>query len=160
MNKKTDRQYLDQAPNEGKGLSQFAPYLINRIAHRYNQTLSDSVTAIGLTIPKMRVLAALATMGELTVNELSVVAVAEQSTMSRTLDQMERDSFILRVISETDSRARVISLTDVGLAAYREVWPQMSVAEDALFEGMDDKTRRAFLHTLSQIMANIRQNEI
>ena len=68
-----------KAPHEGQGLTRFAPYMINRIARRYNQTLQDAVTGIGLTVPKMRVLAALAAMGKLTVNELTVVAVAEQS---------------------------------------------------------------------------------
>ncbi|MGB0852478.1 MAG: MarR family winged helix-turn-helix transcriptional regulator [Pikeienuella sp.] len=149
----------DPAPHEGQGLSRFAPYLINRIARRYNQTLQDAVTGMGLTIPKMRVLAALAAMGPRTVNELTVVAVAEQSTMSRTLDQMEQDGLIARHVSETDSRVRVIHLTPDGLAAYREVWPHMSDAEEALFVGLSTAQRDEFLHTLSHILLNIRQND-
>jgi MarR family transcriptional regulator for hemolysin len=148
------------APLEGEGLSQFAPYLINRIARRYNQTLQDSLSGMGLTTPKMRVLAALAAMGDLTVNQLTVVAVAEQSTMSRTLDQMERDGLIQRQISETDSRVRVIVLTRSGLAAYRTVWPQMSAAEEELFVGLTKEQREAFLATLSQILGNIRQHDV
>lgn len=149
----------DQAPHEGQGLARFAPYMINRIARRYNQTLQDAVTGIGLTVPKMRVLAALAAMGKLTVNELTVVAVAEQSTMSRTLDQMERDKLIKRSVSEADSRVRVIDLTPSGLEAYRTVWPHMSAAEEALFVGLSDAQRESFLDTLSHILLNIRQHD-
>lgn len=148
-----------QAPLEGEGLSQYAPYLINRIARRYNQSLQDAISAQGLTIPKMRVLAALAAMGKLTVNELTVVAVAEQSTMSRTLDQMERDGLIARHISETDSRVRVVMLTPSGLAAYRHVWPRMKEAEDALFTGFSPAERDGFRTTLSRILQNIRQHD-
>ncbi len=149
----------NEAPHEGQGLSRFAPYLINRIAHRYNQSLQDAVTELGLTIPKMRVLAALAAMGKLSVNELTVVAVAEQSTMSRTLDQMERDGLINRMKSQADSRMRVVQLTQSGLMAYREVWPQMSEAEDALFVGLSKDQRDGFLDTLSQILLNIRKHD-
>ncbi|ABD54248.1 transcriptional regulator, MarR family [Jannaschia sp. CCS1] len=148
------------APHEGQGLSRFAPYLMNRIAHRYNQNLHASVTGIGLTVPKMRVLAALAAMGELTINDLSVVAISEQSTMSRTLDQMEREGLIERKVSEKDSRVRLVDLTPAGLSAYRTVWPEMSAAEEALFTGLSDTQREDFLDTLSQILLNIRQNEL
>ena len=49
----------------------------------------------GLSTSKMRTLAALAANGTLTVNELTVMAVSEQSTMSRTLDQLEYDGLIV-----------------------------------------------------------------
>lgn len=150
---------LGESPLEGQGLSRFAPYLLNRIAHRYNQSLQKAVSHLGLTTPKMRVLAALASMGKLTVNQVTVVAVAEQSTMSRTLDQMERDGLIQRQVSEADSRVRDVILTDTGLAAYRAVWPEMSAAEDALFVGLTDAQREAFLETLSHILVNIRQHD-
>ncbi|MEJ6707555.1 MAG: MarR family transcriptional regulator [Amylibacter sp.] len=161
MNSKDAQSKLapNEARHEGQGLSRFAPYLINRIAHRYNQSLQDLVVNLGLTIPKMRVLAALAAMDKLTVNELTVVAVAEQSTMSRTLDQMERDGLIQRMKSETDSRVRVVHLTTSGLRAYREVWPRMSEAEDALFVGLSEEQRDDFLETLSQILVNIRKHD-
>lgn len=146
-------------PHEGQGLSRFAPYLMNRIAHRYNQNLHAAVTGIGLTIPKMRILAALAAMGELTINQLSVVAISEQSTMSRALDQMQREGLIERVVSEQDSRVRLIHLTPAGLAAYRKVWPKMNAAEDALFVGLSNEQREGFLDTLSLILRNIRHND-
>lgn len=147
------------APVEGKSLSRFAPYLMNRIAHRYNQNLHDAVSGIGLTIPKMRVLAALAAMDKLTVNELTVVAVSEQSTMSRTLDQMQREGLIQRTVSDKDSRVRLVQLTPVGQAAYRKVWPEMSAAEEALFVGLSAAQRDSFLDTLTHILLNIRQNK-
>ncbi len=162
MTEKKDPAYvnLKKTPHEGQGLSGFAPYLINRIAHRYNQSLQDTVSGLGLTVPKMRVLAALAAMGQLTINELTVVAIAEQSTMSRTLDQMERDGLLQRRVSEDDSRVRVVALTKAGLTAYRTVWPRMSAEEDALFENISDEQRDVFLQTLSQILMNIRQHDI
>lgn len=151
---KPDETYLE----EGR-LSRFAPYLMNRITHRYNQSLQLAVAELGLSVPKMRALFALAAKGPLTVNELTVVAVSEQSTMSRTLDQMERGGLIERSVSKADNRVRVVQLTQEGRDTYRSVWPKMHAAEEALFAGLTPQQRDAFLDTLSHILLNIRQHD-
>ncbi|MFK7858815.1 MAG: MarR family winged helix-turn-helix transcriptional regulator [Granulosicoccus sp.] len=144
---------------ESRGLSDYAPYLMNRIMHRYNQSLQAVMAEQGLSISKMRTLAALAANGALTVNELTVIAVSEQSTMSRTLDQLQRDGLIVRTPNEKDSRVRVIELTNSGRNLFRRIWPEMHAAEEALFARISPKQRAAFIDTLSQILMNIRQHD-
>lgn len=138
---------------------QFAPYLINRIAHRYNQSVQDIMNEKGLTVPKMRAVAALAAQGDLTVNELTVYAVAEQSTMSRTIDQMYKDGLITRKVSVDDQRVRVISLTEDGHDLFQRIWPEMQRAEAELLKGLDEKTKTTLLETLNTILGNIRVND-
>ena len=41
------------------GLTNYAPYLMNRIMGRYNASLREEMAALGLTTPKMRALAVL-----------------------------------------------------------------------------------------------------
>lgn len=144
---------------ETRGLSDYAPYLMNRIMHRYNQSLQTVMAEQGLSISKMRTVAALAANGSLTVNELTVIAVSEQSTMSRTLDQLEYDGLIARSASKKDSRVRVIKLTESGRAIYHRIWPEMHAAEEALFAKIPRKQRDNFIDTLSQILLNIRQHD-
>lgn len=64
------------------GLQQFAPYLMNRIMGRYNATLRDDFRKQGLTIPQVRTLAVLSVTDGITVNDLSVYTVIEQSTLA------------------------------------------------------------------------------
>lgn len=144
---------------ESRGLSRFAPYLMNRITHRYNQSLQSVMAEQGLSISKMRAVAALAANGTLSVNELTVLAVSEQSTMSRTLDQLELDGLIVRTACKKDSRVRVVTLTKSGRKIYRSIWPEMHAAEEALFENIPQKQRDEFVNTLSQILLNIRQHD-
>lgn len=144
---------------EVRGLSHFAPYLMNRIMHRYNQSLQTAMAEQGLSISKMRAVAALAANGPLTVNTLTVYAVSEQSTMSRTLDQLEYDGLIHRSTSESDSRVRVIQLTSAGRKIYQRIWPKMQAAEEALFKDLSDDQRDAFVETLSKVLLNIRQHD-
>lgn len=67
------------------GLNHFAPYLMNRIMGRYNESLREKLTRSGLSVAKMRALAVLSVVDGLMINELSVYSVIEQSTLSRTL---------------------------------------------------------------------------
>ena len=140
-------------------LDDFAPYLMNRIMRRYNQTVQGEISPHGLTVPKMRALAALADRGDLTVNDLSVFAIAEQSTMSRTVDQMEKDGLIVRAVSPDDNRVRVVSLTHEGRAAYDAVWPTMRSVEGAMLDQLSPERRALFLETLHEILAGIRQHD-
>lgn len=138
------------------GMSGFAPYLMNRVIHRYNQTLLAKMNEMGLSVTKMRALAALAAQDGLTVNELTVYAVTEQSTMSRTLDQMDRDGLIVRRVSESDNRARHNSLTEAGWEAYRNIWPAMREAESAMFQGVPRHEYEMLLKVLNNMLENIR----
>ena len=142
-----------------RGLDAFAPYLMNRIMRRYNQTLLLRMADYDLSAPKMRALASLAVRDGLTVNELAVYSMAEQPTMSRTLDQLERDGLITRTVSETDSRVRHCSLTGEGREMYRLTWPEMDAAERAMFDGISNEDRTHLLSTLGRMLDNIKQND-
>ncbi len=76
------------------GLQQFAPYLINSVSLSWNTHLANALKAHDMTTTKMRALAILSISSPVTINELSLYALTEQSTMSRTLDSLEeRASF-------------------------------------------------------------------
>lgn len=157
--KKPDLKGQSDTDLETRGLSHFAPCSMPRIMHRYNQSLQAAMAKQGLSIPKMRTIAALAAKGSLTVNELTVIAVSEQSTMCRTLDQLESDGLVARTASKKDSRVRVVQLTTSGRKIYRRVWPEMHVAEETLFAKLTQKQRDDFIATLTQNLLNIRHHD-
>ena len=68
------------------GLQQFAPYLINSVSLSWNTHLANALKAHDMTTTKMRALAILSISSPVTINELSLYALTEQSTMSRTLE--------------------------------------------------------------------------
>lgn len=142
------------------GLNQFAPYLLNRVATRWNANMSDALKPHGMTTTKMRALAILSIYPSLTINELSVYAVTEQSTMSRTLDSLEEQGFIRRQPRADDMRVRDVAITEEGRAAFDEVWPTMYELLQQLFDGIGDDEYAAFTGTLHKILRNIRKHEI
>ena len=142
------------------GLYAFVPYLMNRIMGRYNADLQVELRAIGMTTVKMRTLAVLAVVPGLTINELSVYAVTEQSTMSRTLEALDQSGLVRREGRASDGRVREIYLTEAGRAEFDRAWPAMYAGYRRMFVGISDEERQAFTATLQKILRNIRHHEI
>jgi DNA-binding MarR family transcriptional regulator len=142
------------------GLSNYAPYLMNRIMGRYNASLRSEMAELGLTTAKMRALAVLSVMEGPLIRELAVLAVTEQSTLSRALDQLQAEGMIRRETDAADSRAVRVFSTDAGRAAFDQLWPHMALANERMFRGIPEDERRAFTGTLQKMLANIRKHEI
>ncbi len=142
------------------GLQQFAPYLMNRIMGRYNATLRDNFRKQGLTIPQVRALAVLSVTDGVTVSDLSVYTVIEQSTLSRTLDALETQGLVRRETGETDSRVRKVFLTADGRAEFGRAWPAMHDAFEAMFAGVDEAEYAALIAILQKMLSNIRKHQI
>ena len=141
------------------GLENFAPYLMNRIMGRYNAAMSAEMAELGLTTPQMRSLAVLSVIDGILIRELSVYAVVQQSTLSRALDTLDQNGLIRRETDEQDSRATRIFLTEAGREAYERLWPHMSAAYEAMFRGVDEAEKRAFVATLQTMLRNIRKHD-
>lgn len=142
------------------GLQQFAPYLMNRIMGRYNATLRNDFRRQGLTIPQVRTLAVLSVTDGITVNDLAVYTVIEQSTLSRTLDTLEGQGLVRREQGVSDSRIRHVFLTDEGRAEFTRAWPAMHDAFEAMFDDIDDAEYSALIATLLKMLKNIRKHDI
>ena len=142
------------------GLSNYAPYLMNRIMGRYNASLRAEMARLGLTTPKMRALAVLSVVEGPLMRDLAVHAVVETSTLSRALDQLSADGLVRREVDGIDSRATRLFLTDAGRAAFETLWPVMAESHAAMFRDIPDDERRAFVATLQKLLANIRRHDI
>jgi MarR family transcriptional regulator for hemolysin len=139
------------------GLNQFAPYLMNRVAAKWNAELQETLKEYDLNTVKMRSLAVLTVTPGLTINELSLFAVTEQSTMSRTIDAMEEQGLIRRQTREDDLRVREVHLTDEGREAFLRFWPVMYDRFSSLFRGIDEEEYQAFVITLHKLVRNQQQ---
>jgi DNA-binding MarR family transcriptional regulator len=149
------------APRLGEiGLTNFAPYLMNRIMGRYNASLREEMASLGLTTPKMRALAVLSVIEGPLIRELAVYAVTDPSTLSRALDQLQAEGMVRREADAADSRATRVHITEAGRAAFDSLWPHMAAAHARMFRGIADEERRAFVGTLQKMLANIRKHEI
>ena len=136
------------------GLNQFATYLMNRVIATWNGQMQDALRDYDLTTVKMRTLAVLSITPGLTVNELSMFTVTEQSTMSRMLDAMEEQGLIRRQAREDDLRVREVHPTNQGREAFSRFWPTMYESFTKLFQGIEEDEYQAFVVTLHKLIRN------
>jgi DNA-binding MarR family transcriptional regulator len=91
---------------------------------------------------------------------LSIYAVVEQSTLSRTLDKLEADQNIRRETDSKDSRATRIFITADGLEVFDKIWPKMAKSYDSMFKGIPLSELSMFVATLQKLLQNVRHHDI
>lgn len=141
------------------GLSGFAPYLMNRVVARYNAALRSELAALGLTTPKLRALAVLSVIEGPLIRDLAAYTVTEQSTLSRALDGLAAEGLVRREPDPQDSRGIRVHMTPQGRETFERLWPHMARAYAAMFRGVSEDERRAFVATLQKLLENVEQLE-
>jgi DNA-binding MarR family transcriptional regulator len=142
------------------GLASYAPYLMNRIMGSYNGHIRQDLRALGLTTTHMRALAVLSVMDGIQICELAEYAVVEQSTLSRAVDQLQCDGLLVRAPDPQDSRGTRVLITPEGRRKFEQLWPVMARSYQALFSGIDEVERLAFVATLQKILLNVKEEEV
>ena len=142
------------------GLNFFVPYLMNRIAASWNADLAAELRSFDLTTPQMRTLAVLSINSGLTINELSVLTVTEQSTMSRTLDSLEKRQLVRRNARATDMRVREVQITAEGRETFAAFWPVMFNRYEQMFRDIGEDEFSQCVATLHKVLRNIRSGNV
>jgi len=130
-------------------------YLFGQIYGRRDQQLAKSLRAFRLSVPQWRVLAALVDLGSCTINRLSDLTVVDRTTLSRTLDRMERDGLVARKRVEADRRSYEMRLTAPGRAMFRRIWPVMSYHNARAVAGVSPKELAQLRKIIGKMIANV-----
>jgi len=138
-------------------LDEFLPYLFNRITNRLNQDLLLDLRPLRVSVPRWRVLAVLHAREGRRMGDLSAYTVIEQSSLSRVIDQMERDNLVVRRHHEDDNRIIEVYLTDEGRAMFDQIYPLAFAHYQRAIRGLSDTERETLVTLLHKILANTRK---
>lgn len=130
-------------------------YLFGQIYGRRDQQLARSLRRFRLAVPEWRVLAALADLGSCTINRLADLTIVDRTTLSRTLDRMERRKLVARTRVEADKRSYEIRLAPAGRAMLREIWPVMSYHNARAIAGLTAPELARLKRLLRKMIANV-----
>lgn len=78
-----------------------------------------------------------------------------RSTANHMLQLMEKNGYLKRVPSETDSRVKCLILTDRGIASQKYMTQQRIQFEEMMLKGVTEEELQVFLKTLHQIQHNV-----
>ncbi|HLZ01022.1 MAG TPA: MarR family winged helix-turn-helix transcriptional regulator [Bradyrhizobium sp.] len=160
MARESKSRWKSGPPRTRDQLQNYIPYLFNRLANRWNLDQNRDLSEHGINNVVFRTLSVLFIYKTLTVNEIAVLAVTEQSTASRIIESMVSSGLVKREIAEEDQRRRVVALTVDGEALLRKIWPIMEKNHERLTAGIDPDDIEVCARVLAKMVENIRQNQI
>ncbi len=107
-------------------LSRYIPFLMTRLSNRWATNQNTALAELGLNGTMFRILASLSAYDHLTINQLSTLSVTEQSTTSRTVEQLVSSGHVERRADATDQRVRTVVLSQKGRRTLHRITPLIS----------------------------------
>jgi len=136
-------------------LGKFVPYLVYRITSQLNRNLRTGLRRSGINIARWRVLAVLQDHGRMNMSQIVERTIIEQPTVSRIVDQLEREGLAFRETCDRDSRFVHVTLTQAGEKAFREMHPIASSHQEQALQGFTQQEIKTLIGFLERIQNNI-----
>ena len=157
MNKRRSRAAKGEGDLEvGDGwLEDFMPYQLYRVTNRLNMRLLNRLRSISISPSQWSVLSALRTLGTLTIGRIVEHTLMEQPTVSRVIDQLEKDDLARRRTSAEDSRMIEVVLTEKGVGAFEKILPAAQRHERIAMEGFSAAEIAKLRNFLERLEHNI-----
>ncbi len=104
---------------------------------------------------RWRVLAVLQDNGRMNISQIVERTIIEQPTVSRIVDQLEREGLAFREICDEDSRFVQVMLTESGEQAFREIYPVATKHQEQALHGFSKQEIKTLIGFLERIQYNI-----
>lgn len=116
---------------------------------------------LGLTVGEgqPRILRCLLNEGKMTQKELADRCMVDVTTMSRTLDRMEKAGFLKREPNPECRRSHLISITSQGKEKAQKVQEIFEQLDEELCRGMHAEEIESLLKALKKLRGNLEQAE-
>lgn len=147
-----DTGMAEQTTNPEFDLEQFLPYLLNQAA----EATSHSFQAVyrdlyGMTRTQWRVMANLGKFGSMTAKDICTISHVEKTKVSRAVTALESAGFLLRRPSEDDRRVEFLSLTEPGLAVFREIGQRANTYDAQLRAALGETVAQQLVKALERL---------
>jgi DNA-binding MarR family transcriptional regulator len=142
--------------SEHFNLENFLPFRLNVLAQEVSERLSEIYAKrFSLDIPQWRILANLASRGEMTAQEVAFVTFSHKSTISRAVAELEIRKLIERTTSTKDKRAFAMGLTPKGRKMFEQLLPLVLEFEQNLMNKLAATERAMLIEGLAALEREI-----
>lgn len=130
-------------------------YWLTRVSGRYLLEMERRLKAIGMDVPRWRVLMILAETEPASIGELAERSVIKLFTMTRIVQRMEVAGLVVTSPRATDARVTEARMTAAGRAALVRVRGEGSDVFAAAFTGIDGAEIDALIAMLRRVFDNL-----
>lgn len=133
--------------------------LLQDISRQFWARFEQRTVAYGLSAAQWRLLGHVLREGPSTQTTLAALLGVEPISVSRLIDRMEQQGWVLREAQTEDRRVRIIVATEKA----RDIAPSVRTIAEELYDealaGLDDETRRVLHITLLKITENLQASD-
>ena len=123
-----------------------------------DRRLAQELKAFGLRVPEWRALAALYARRRCSMSELSDLSSIDRTTLTRTVDRMEKSGWATRLSDAEDLRVTRLALTAAGERLFDRIWPTVESLNRAAIEGLPAGAVEMLRWTLERMKTNLDQD--
>lgn len=120
-----------------------------------DRQLAQELKGEGLRVPEWRALASLHAKKSLSMSELSDLASIDRSTLTRTMDRMQKAGWVTRLSDSDDMRVTRLALTASGQRLFARVWPIVKRLNIAACAGLPESALGMLRWTLEHMRQNL-----
>ncbi len=136
-----------------KFIDGYLSYLLARASHVVYREFHAQVQAAGLGSLEWRLLATLSDGDGLTIGELAREILAQQPTLTKLVQRMEKAGWVRRGEDPADARRTLVFETAQGRATVAALLAQAKAHEDALLEGFSERDVAALKKILRTLIS-------
>src|SRR6266542_4603214 len=132
---------MNSRPRNGQDRDRLSPCVcstLRMVSRAVTQLYDDVLRPSGLRVTQFSILATIARLGEANLRQLESMLAIDQTTLTRSLNLLERDGLIERV-SHPDARIRAMRLTAQGRRALEIARPLWAHAQQKVLREMGTK---------------------
>jgi len=122
-----------------------------------DRRLAQALRDFGLRVPEWRVLATLCARRRCSMSELADLATIDRTTLTRTVDRMEKAGWATRLSDATDLRITRMAPTASGERMFDRIWPTVQRLNRIAVAGLPAGTVDQLRGTLRRMKANLDQ---
>jgi len=122
-----------------------------------DRRLAQELKDVGMRVPEWRALAALYARRRCSMSELADLASIDRTTLTRTVDRMEKAGWATRLSDADDLRVTRLALTATGERLFARIWPTVERLNRAAVEGLPAGAVEMLCWTLERMKTNLDQ---
>ncbi len=143
------------APYSSLTIEGHAFYWMTIATNLRNSTLSKALAPLGCTVPQWRIMNMLRQRPGISIGQLAEQTVVDRTTLTRTIDGLERNGLLIRDVRPENRRILALRLTSEGHRLYEQLVPVVSGINQQALEGLDRREVGAALETIRKIIINL-----
>ena len=133
-------------------MDSFLPTLIKNLSEGMALSMSRRITgSFRLSETEWRILLQLAEHEALTASDIVSYSAMEKSKVSRALATLESRDLVVRKVSESDHRVKLLTMTELGRKRYTALVPRVLDWEKDLIDGLEVSEYRDLLYLLDKL---------